>query len=171
MNGIHGLQKSYLMTLAGIGSTLACIDWAIAQIGTNDEPKDQDVLSLAATNDKNEAIKVTEQILTNYLGGGDPSVGAGKHLVLLHQMYRENQLSIVALADVISTLYSQLGNPDWLAMLSRNCDYATDIPDFLPAFQAEFDYITGLWSQADSSMGFLKVYDRNTSNSHNGLHA
>ena len=159
------------MTLAGSGSTLACIDWGITQLEMNKESNDSDVLSLAATNDKNEAIKITERILNNHLGGGDPAVSAGKHTVLLNQMYRENLVSIVALNCVIGTLYSQLGHPDWLVMLSRNCEYATDIPDFVPAFEAEFDYIAGLWSKAGSANEFLQVYDRNTSNSHDGLHA
>jgi hypothetical protein len=46
MNAFHDLQKTYLMALAGIGSTLACIDWGITRLEMNEESNDPDVLSL-----------------------------------------------------------------------------------------------------------------------------
>ena len=171
MKAIPELQKAYVMSMAGMGTADACIDWAITRLEHDEEDRDQDVVSLAATNDKHEAIKHTETILNRYIGNTDPELIAGKHIVLLHQMQIEGQISVTQLDDIIGSLYCRLDYPSWLVMLSRNCEYATYIPDFMPAFQAEFDYISGLWSQANSLAEFLQVYDRMTSNSHDIVRA
>ena len=69
--------------------------------------------------------------------------------------------------DVILTrLYPALAYPDWLVMLSRNCEYATDVPEFVQSFEREFAYPAGLWAGADSVAEFEQRYSRATSNGH-----
>jgi hypothetical protein len=51
-------------------------------------------------------------------------------------------------------------------MLSRNCEYATDVADFEQPFEREFAYIALLWAEAGSTAGFEQRYSRATSNGH-----
>ncbi|MNM93044.1 hypothetical protein D3C81_1054050 [compost metagenome] len=51
-------------------------------------------------------------------------------------------------------------------MLSRNCEYATDVADFQQPFEDEFRYIASLWAQAESLAAFDREYSRKTSNGH-----
>ncbi|MED5595250.1 hypothetical protein [Janthinobacterium sp. P210006] len=56
--------------------------------------------------------------------------------------------------------------PDWLVMLSRNCEYAAEVADFEQPFEDEFRYVASLWAQADSLAAFERAYSRQTSNTH-----
>jgi hypothetical protein len=63
-------------------------------------------------------------------------------------------------------LYPALDYPDWLTMLSRNCEYAIDVPDFERPFEDEFRYIASLWAQAEGLAAFEGEYRRQISNGH-----
>jgi hypothetical protein len=168
MNGIPELQECYFMAHTGLGSATACIDWAIARLQNDEEGDDADVVLLAGTDDLNEAIKLSGKILARYTGptAVDPECVAGKYIASLHPKYLQGEISVVRLDEIIGALYYKLDYPDWLVMLSRNCEYATDMPEFEKPFQVEFQYLSELWSRASSLQDFLQIYDRRTSDTH-----
>ena len=51
-------------------------------------------------------------------------------------------------------------------MLSRNCEYATDIPAFKEPFEREFEYVASLWASTASKAEFEAQYSREISNQH-----
>ena len=51
-------------------------------------------------------------------------------------------------------------------MLTRNCEYATDIPAFEEPFEREFSYIATLWAEAKIKADFDVKYSRDVSNQH-----
>lgn len=51
-------------------------------------------------------------------------------------------------------------------MLSRSCEYATDVQGFEKPFKDEFEYIVDLWKVCNSTTEFYGLYNRNISNSH-----
>ena len=91
---------------------------------------------------------------------------AGKYIVELSEKYNNNELTVENMNNKISILYNRLEYPDWLVMLSRNCEYATDIEDFKRPFEDELAYISGLWKTSASIEDFNKKYDRKVSNTH-----
>jgi len=69
-----------------------------------------------------------------------------------------------------SSIYPKLGYPDWLVMLSRNCEYALDIPAFEEPFEKEFEYVANLWAVAQSLPAFNASYSRGKSNLHDAVY-
>ncbi len=62
-----------------------------------------------------------------------------------------NPVQLVRRLDsIISALYVDLNYPDWLTMLSRNCEYTIDVKDFRKPFEDEFQYLYELWKDASS---------------------
>ncbi len=51
-------------------------------------------------------------------------------------------------------------------MLSRNCEYATDVSIFEEPFEQEFAYIAGLWESVASRADFEAKYSRAVSDQH-----
>ena len=80
--------------------------------------------------------------------------------------YLAGRESVSSLDAIFARLYPALAYPDWLTMLSRNCEYAIDVPDFEQPFEDEFRYIASLWAQAESLAAFEREYSRQTSNCH-----
>jgi len=91
---------------------------------------------------------------------------AGKFVVELHKKFYGKEIDIFELETILLKLYNKLGYPNWLVMLSRNCEYATDVTDFEQPFRDEFEYIVGLWGSCNSVTEFNTLYDRNISNMH-----
>lgn len=91
---------------------------------------------------------------------------AGKYIVELHEAYSWGQETIKSLDWKFDRLRYALGYPDWLVMLSRNCEYATDIPAFEGPFKMEFAYIAKLWAEVSSRTEFEAKYSRAVSNQH-----
>jgi Mor family transcriptional regulator len=91
---------------------------------------------------------------------------AGKYIVELSEKYNNNELTVENMNNKISILYNRLEYPDWLVMLSRNCEYATDIEYFRRLFEDELAYISGLWKTSANIEDFNKKYDRKVSNTH-----
>jgi len=168
MKAISELQKYYLLFKLGVGSNQKCIDWAIERLQLGQEEDDLDVVLLAGAINSNEVITLVEKILERYISiaSFDDQLVAGKYIVLLFQSYKAGTETIISLDEKFTMLYCNLGYPDWLTMLSRNCEYATDIPDFLKPFENEFEYIANLWSSSESSTEFESRFSRDVSNQH-----
>ena len=118
--------------------------------------------------DADEAVPLIEGILARH--GMQPSTNeqwlAGKHIVQLRAAYLRGEETIESLDRNLTIINNVVGHPAWLAMLSRNCEYATDIPDFRPPFEQEFAYIAALWASASAREDFDAAYRREISNTH-----
>ncbi len=167
MNKIEELQKSYMLFNYKVGKIDSCINWAIDRLEHNEEDGDENIVLLAGEIDQNEARYLTKKILDKYQPSStDDEFLCGKYIVELYRKYYEKEIDIHKLDFTILKLYSGLNYPDWLVMLSRNCEYATDIEAFYKPFQDEFEYIVSLWKDSKSITEFYNKYDRNVSNSH-----
>lgn len=74
--------------------------------------------------------------------------------------------TIASIDEKLTKLYRQLDYPNWLVMLTRNCEYATDVPTFIEPFEAVLSYIAGLWASAETRVEFEARYNRAISDSH-----
>ena len=90
----------------------------------------------------------------------------GTRIVELWASYAQGTTSTKDIDQWLSLIYPELGYPDWLVMLSRNCEYATDVEYFIEPFQKEFRYIAELWSQSGTIEEFHARDDRDVSRSH-----
>lgn len=96
----------------------------------------------------------------------DDEFAAGKYLVTLRSEYVQARATIESVDAVLSILYPKLGYPNWLVILARNCEYATDVPAFKESFEREFEYVTSLWASAANKAAFEAQYSREISNQH-----
>jgi len=166
MKAINELRRDYFLVRTGLGPVSACIDWAIQRLEHNEEDGDRNVTLLAGANSDDEARQLAQTVLNSHAAGDDDQMAAGKYILELRRAYQAGRESYDTLELKLSTLYRFLGYPNWLVMLSRNCEYATDIPAFREPFEAEFAYISGLWEKVASSEEFHRQYDRAVSNEH-----
>ncbi|MBS0307501.1 MAG: hypothetical protein JSS58_00890 [Proteobacteria bacterium] len=151
-----------------VGFIQPCIDWAIQRLQLDQENEDLDVVLLAAATTYEDAFPLVEQIIVRYVGADaiDQQLAAGKYIAKLFREYKTGAESIESLDTKFSTLYYNLGYPSWLVMLSRNCEYATDIDTFNEPFEQEFEYIAKLWDSSSTLSEFESKYDRKVSNQH-----
>ena len=166
MKAIDDLRRHYFLVRAGLSPASVCIDWAIERLERDEENGDRNVPLLAGANTEDEARQLTQLILDSYLANGDDQLAAGKYIVDLRGAYQAGRETHDTLESKLWRLYRTLDYPDWLVMLSRNCEYATDIPAFREPFEAELTYISGLWDQVDSADEFHRLYDRAVSDQH-----
>ena len=167
MKGIDELQWRYFLVRAGLEPPSVCVAWAIDRLERNEEGGDLSVALLAGLNADDEVRPLVERILASHGAGAvDEHLTAGKYIVELRRRYQEGSETYETLDLKLSCLYRALGYPTWLVMLSRNCEFATDVPAFREPFEAELAYIAGLWDAAESTDDFLRRYDRGVSNSH-----
>jgi hypothetical protein len=144
-----------------------CIDWAVSELMRGVE--DLNVCLLASSNLNNQ-IEINSYI-HNILGEGfifsesEIHETAGRLLVNLGENYFSNETTIVEIERIIDKLYLSLKNNDWLVILSRNAEYATDVDYFKVPFEKELRYIIELWRQYPNYDDFIKNYDRLISNS------
>jgi hypothetical protein len=78
----------------------------------------------------------------------------------LRGAYLRGEETLESLDIKFSTFYAKLDYPDWLTMLSRNCEYAMDIPAFERPFELEFEYVARLWAAAQNLSEFKLSYSR-----------
>jgi hypothetical protein len=168
MEAIVQLEYAYFLTRTGLGSFHACIDWAIERLQRDEEGSDLDIVLLAASTEEDQAIPLVERIIARYCPSNtlDEQFAAGKYVAEVRKAYLRNEETIASLDAKISKLYSHLGYPTWLVMLSRNCEYATDMPEFTKPFEEEFAYIADLWESVSSRAEFEARYRRAVSNQH-----
>lgn len=172
MESIAKLAQQYFLLKMEIGNYQLCIDWALDRLRLNQEGDDLNIVLLAAATTSDEATPLIEAILDAHFGltNIDANFAAGKYVVLLHSAYLSGQETIESLDIKFTKLYYKLKYPCWLTMLSRNCEYATDIPAFMEPFEMEFEYIAGLWATVISLIDFDLKYDSAISNSHDVKH-
>lgn len=123
----------------------ACIDWAIERLQNNEEIDDADIILLAGSIHEDEVKQLVPKILERYLGHSlSEEYLCGKYIVELHQRYIADEISIIELELILWKLFNNLSMPNWLVMLCRNCEYATDVKSYKKPFEEEFDYIAKL---------------------------
>lgn len=165
---LQSLRKIMIENFLGISTYQKCIDWAIEQLLRGVE--DENVCILASSNINNlEEIKTYLQKITE----NEPNItqeelyeSSGAIIVKVGQEYLNGFIGLKTLENILDNVYINLGHPNWLVMLTRNCEYATDIEYFMEPFIKELNYIISLWSEFPKYEVFGKKYDRNISNSH-----
>ena len=168
MEAIAQLENNYFLFKAGLIDFQVCIDWAIERLSQDQEGDDLEIVLLAAATEVEEVAPLVEQIIARYCGKDvlDEQLVAGKYVVMLRDAYLQGQETVESIDAKLAKLYNVLGYPGWLTMLTRNCEYATDIPAFEEPFEKEFAYIANLWSAASNTVEFYAQYSRAISNQH-----
>jgi hypothetical protein len=167
MEAIEQLEHDYFLLKVGVGDFQACVEWATERLRYDQEGDDLEIVLLSGAREQ-EVIPLVEQILERYRGPSvlEDQLAAGKYVALLRRAYLRGDETIESLDAKLTKLYSHLAYPDWLVMLSRNCEYATDVPAFEEPFEKEFAYVAGLWESASSKAEFESKYSRSVSNQH-----
>ena len=132
------------------------IDWAVERLQHNEEGDDLDIVMLAAMGRVDKPRKLIERIFQKYSGlaVSDEQLIAGKFVVLLRERYLAGSESIDSLDHQFRRIfYSDM--IEWMMDLMRICEYANVLDlGYLVPFEREFEYIAGLWSEADSVEAF-----------------
>ena len=174
MDSIQNLAYLYFKCRFKQDTLESLVEWGMNRMNENKEENNMDIILLAGVNfpanvqTKHTIENLTEKILQTNLGTQLPSdeFFSGKYIEELHQRYQAEQLSVIKLDKILTVLFPGLDYPDWLVMLSRNCEYATDTQSFVKPFEDEFNYVAGLWSQSSTLNDFLRQYDRKISDTH-----
>ena len=168
MKNIEDLQHIYMLRQFGKVDREALVQWAVEWLVMGEDENDSEIILLSSSISSEEIDQLAEIVLRRYLSDEQRSeeYWAGKYIVKLFKMYHKKEISISDLDNILCSVYNGIGNPSWLVMLSRNCEYATDISNFEQPFIEEFEYIASLWSDAINVEDFYKRYDRSISNSH-----
>ena len=162
------LDSAVFQLRLGFGHAGRCVDWAVERLRRDEEGDDLEVVLLASARGRDEVLPLAEVIIARYRGAqrlADQFL-AGKYIVELRAAYLAGRESVSSLDAILTRLYRALDYPGWLVMLSRNCEYATDVADFAQPFEDEFRYIASLWAPAESLAAFGREYRRATSNRH-----
>ncbi|PIF08164.1 hypothetical protein [Janthinobacterium sp. 13] len=168
MEQLTELELECFQLRHGDGRADRCVDWAVERLRLDQEGDDLEVVLLASARGRDEVLPLAEVIIARYRGAqrlGEQFL-AGKYIVELRAAYLAGRESAASLDAIFTRLYPALGYPDWLVMLSRNCEYAMDVADFEQPFEDEFRYIASLWAQADSLAAFERKYSREASSQH-----
>lgn len=168
MKAIEELHNAFISNKLGFEDLKECVKWAEERLLNNEEQGDTDIMLLAGSTDVDEIKDIAQKIIFRYsnLLSMNEEVWAGKYLLQLYQNYKASSMSITDLEPIIDRLYQGLNYPDWLVMLSRNCEYAIDIDSFIKPFEDEFTYICDLWKESMTLENFMRKYDRRISNTH-----
>ena len=168
MEQLTELELAVFQLRMGFAPVERCVDWAVERLRLDQEGDDLEVVLLASARGVDEVLPLADVIIERYRGVErlDQLFLAGKYIVELRAVYLAGRESVSSLDAILTRLYPALDYPDWLVMLSRNCEYATDVPDFEQPFEDEFHYVASLWAQAESLAAFERAYGRQTSNGH-----
>ncbi|MGK5060623.1 hypothetical protein ACQ4WY_27165 [Janthinobacterium sp. LB2P49] len=168
MEQLTALEIAVFQLRMGFATADRCVDWAVERLRMDQEGDDLEVVLLASARGRDEVLPLADVIIARYRGAQrlEDEFLAGKYIVELRAAYLAGRESVSSLDVIFTRLYPALDYPDWLVMLSRNCEYATDVPNFEQPFEDEFHYIAGLWAQAESLAAFERAYSRQTSNGH-----
>ncbi|SDG64706.1 hypothetical protein SAMN05428968_0107 [Janthinobacterium sp. YR213] len=168
MEQLIELEIAVFQLRMGFSRADSCVDWAVERLRLDEEGDDLEVVLLASARGRDEVLPLADVIIERYRGVQrlPEQFLAGKYIVELRAAYLAGRESVSSLDAIFTRLYPALDYPDWLVMLSRNCEYATDVANFEQPFEDEFRYIAGLWTQAESLAAFEGVYRRETSNGH-----
>jgi hypothetical protein len=168
MEAIHELLEAFIPLKYNFTKGEGCVKWAGDRLLHDEEENDEDIILLAGATEEGEIKELTSNILEKYIDKSflEEQYCAGKFIVKLYESYKADSLNIRRLDTIIGWLYVNLGYPSWLTMLSRNCEYATDMEEFRKPYEDEFLYIYETWKNARSTDEFKKNYNRQVSNSH-----
>ena len=168
MEAIRDLEYQYFVLRFGWGAVDGCVDWAVSRLLNDEEGDDLEIVLLVSARGRDEVLPLVEVIVERYCGADrmPDEFAAGKYVVALRGAYLRGDESIASLDTKFTSLYSKLDYRDWLTMLSRNCEYATDIPAFERPFELEFEYVARLWANAQDLAEFKASYSREQSNQH-----
>lgn len=168
MEHIAELEDEYFALRFFHSKGESCVDWAVERLRHDQEGDDLEVILLASARGRDEILPLVEIIVDRYRGAErlDDQSLAGRYIVKLRQFYLQGQETIHSLDEKFTLLYSKLGYPNWLVMLSRNCEYATDVPAFVQPFEDEFRYISSLWDVSRDLSEFEAQYSRKISDQH-----
>ncbi|MCC7697690.1 hypothetical protein [Janthinobacterium sp. EB271-G4-7A] len=166
MEQLTELEIAVFQLRMGFGHADSCVDWAVERLRLDQEGDDLNIVLLASARSRDEVLPLAEAIIGRYRGDArvEEEFLAGKYIVELRAAYLAGRESVQSLDAKLTRLYPALGYPDWLVMLSRNCEYAIDVSDFEQPFELEFDYIASLWAEAADVGAFERRYDRERSN-------
>ncbi|MDN3238041.1 hypothetical protein [Pseudomonas sp. WAC2] len=168
IKSIEDLHSIYVQIRFGWANWSALSQWALERLLNHEDNDDENIILLAGSSFEDDAKELASKILVKHLDleKQNEEYWAGKFIVQLYEKFYKKELSIFELSDIIDKIYYNLGYPSWLDMLSRNCEYATDVESFEVPFHEEFNYITELWKSCISLAEFLSKYDRTISNTH-----
>jgi len=168
MKTIHDLLEAFIPLKYNFPKGQDCVKWAVERLLHDEQENDKDVILLTGATMVEEIRELSLKILDRYLDKEllDEEYWAGRFIVKLYEWYKSGSVSIPQLDTIISWFYAHLDYPSWLTMLSRNCEYATDMEDFRKPLEDEFLYIYETWKDAHSLDEFERKYDRQVSNSH-----
>lgn len=166
MEQLTELEIAVFQLRMGFATADRCVDWAVERLRLDQEGDDLEVVLLASARGRDEVLPLADAIIARYRGDArlEEQFLAGKYIVELRAAYLAGRESVSSLDAIFTRLYPALDYPDWLVMLSRNCEYATDVANFEQPFEEEFNYIATLWAQAESLAAFEREYSRETSN-------
>lgn len=162
---IEGLKYHLIRKKLFNSSYKTTIDWAISQL-LNDVD-DINVALIAGSNYKDE--REIEAYIENILGKNNEFSDyeveeiAGKIIVEKSKEYLNGCISILEIENIIYKFYLSIDS-DWLIVLSRNAEYATDIDYFVKPFEKELKYISRLWETYPTYNEFYIHYNRDISN-------
>jgi len=144
------LHSLYQRLQFGSAEWQDCVSWAIERLQQDEEGEDLDIVMLAAATSGDDVPSLIQHIAERHLAPEalNDDLAAGKHLVRLHQAYRDGQETVATLEPQLWRMHRKLRYPSWLVMLATNCELATDVPAYQAPFDAEFDYLSGLWRAA-----------------------
>lgn len=171
MKAIAELQQAYHHYKLGLCGAKPCIDWALARLDADEEEGDLEIALLAGEGNNADVSPLVEALLEKYIGDWklDEQLLCGKYIAELYKRHRSTRISAGELDAEISHIYVKLNYPSWLAMLSRNAEYQTDVEPFVKSFEDEFRYISELWNESSSTKEFQQKYDRKISDSHDAV--
>lgn len=166
MIDINGLRNLILLNRLIGGTNKQYIDWAVSELLRDVD--DIDVCLLASSNENNsdEINLYIRNILGKNIEFSTEEIQetTGRIIVDSGKKYFNKELSIIQIERIIDTLYTTVDYTDWLVVLSRNAEYATDIDYFLVPFENEVKYIMELWETYPKYHDFINYYDRDISN-------
>jgi hypothetical protein len=168
MEAIAQLEHEYLCFRLGYNDGQPCVDWAEERLRLDQEGDDLDIVHLASARGQPIVASLVEIIIERYCGidhVNDEFVG-GKFVAVLHSDYLQGRESVDSLDHKFTRLFARLGYPNWMVMLSRNCEYATDVPEFKEPFELEFAYVASLWAAVATKAEFDAKYSRKISDQH-----
>jgi hypothetical protein len=171
MEAINQLERSYFIVKSGGGDYRECIEWALDRLRRDEEGDDTDIVFLAASVDRHEALTFAEHVIERYSGyqALDEQLAAGKYLVTLRHDYLRGKESVNTLESKLQKLYQQLNHPGWLSVLCRNCRHAREAAPYHDLFDKEFAYLARLWAVATCRQQFESRYNRAVSARHDAL--
>jgi hypothetical protein len=145
-----------------------CVQWAVDRLLADEHESNVDVVTLAGARKGDDVSDLVVRVLRAHLPAAqrDDEYWAGQYIVELYNQFQRGEIDIPRLDTLLSLVAGTVGYPDWMTILLRNCEYATDVSVFQPWFRKEFDYIAGLWRVCRSADEFHARYDPRISRAH-----